>query len=228
MTSMQCGSGVRTHDESERVMTTERGWYPDPSDEHTMRFWTGTQWMGERVWDGTEWIDQIDPDMNVAPTATPQPTVAAPVATRPPMSRTAWLLFAGCAVAAVGSMLPWEQDTTPFGGQVSAGPSSVPGGVAMLMALLAAVVWVGWPTRVGAMSKKRRVGLTVVAAALSIFAFGEFAALGNADLNGGSDLFGGTPTGGLSYHAGSGLYIYTAGVLAVWVGVVRAWLARRT
>jgi Protein of unknown function (DUF2510) len=226
-------------------MTSERGWYPDPSNDHTMRFWTGTQWMGERIWNGTEWIDRNDSDSDGAPAATTAPTVAAPVATpvaapvttsaatRPPMTRTAWLLFAGCAVAAVGTMLPWEQDTTPFGGQVSAGPSSVPGGVAMLMGLLAAVVWVGWPTRVGAMSKKRCVGLTVVAAVLAIFAFGKFSALGNAastssaGASSGSDLFGNTSVG-LSYHAGSGLYIYTAGVLAVWVGVVRAWLARRT
>ena len=218
------------------MMTSERGWYPDPGNEHTMRFWTGTQWIGERVWDGAAWVDRFEPELESPPTAPPAPTPAAvPVSLRLPMSRTAWLLFGGCAVAAVGTLLPWEQDTTAFGGSVSAGPSSVPGGVAMLVALLAAVVWIGWPTREGALSKARRVGLTVVAALLTVFAFGKFAALGNAasaqsdlGVNSGSDLFGGTQTSvGLSYHAGSGLYIYTAGVLAIWVGVVRAWLSRR-
>ena len=77
--------------------------------------------------------------------------------------------------------------------------------------------------------------MTVVAALLTVFAFGKFAALGNAasnstnvGANSGTSLFGEPQTSvGLSYHAGSGLYIYTAGVLAIWVGVVRAWLSGR-
>jgi Protein of unknown function (DUF2510) len=208
-------------------MTTAPGWYPDPSNDHIMRFWDGTQWNAERSLSGTATVDAV-----ALPVLS---SVATKVATLPRLSRTAWCLFAGCAVAAVGTMLPWEQDTTSFGGQVTAGPSSVPGGLAVLLALLAAIVWIGWPARVGHLSKARCVGLTIVGALLAFFVFAKFAALGNAQSQssnlgsaGGSDIFGDAQTNlGLSYHAGSGLYIYGAGVVSICVGVVRAWFARR-
>ena len=60
------------------MMTSERGWYPEPGNEHTMRFWTGTQWIGERVWDGTAWVDRIEPDTE-APATTPRVAGATPV-----------------------------------------------------------------------------------------------------------------------------------------------------
>ncbi|HTK16942.1 MAG TPA: DUF2510 domain-containing protein [Acidimicrobiia bacterium] len=209
-------------------MNTAPGWYPDPSDDRIMRFWDGTQWNAERSLSGTATVDDVPP-------AASGSTVVKTKISVPRLTRTGWFLFAGCAVAAVGTMLPWEQDTTPLGGQLTAGPSSVPGGVAMLLALLGLIVWIGWPARDGQLSKARCVGLTIVGALLMFFVFAKFAALGNAqsqsanlDTSGASDLFGVPQTNlGLTYHAGSGLYIYGAGVVAICVGVVRAWFARR-
>jgi hypothetical protein len=203
-------------------MTTAPGWYPDPTEERTMRYWNGTQWQGERT-------------LMVAG-ATPEPQLpvadtSAPIAIRMPMTTTSWFLFGGAALAALGSLLPWEQDTTPFGTHVTAGPTSVPGAAAMLLGLLAAVVWIAWPTRTGNLTKARRVGLTVVIAALTFFVFAKFAALGNAqssanaDSNSGTDLFGTGAT--MTYGAGLGLYIYAAGNVALWIGAARAWRARR-
>ena len=168
--------------------------------------------------------DPTEPQLTVADTP-------APIAIRMPMTTTSWFLFGGAALAALGSLLPWEQDTTPFGTHVTAGPTSVPGVAAMLLGLLSAVVWIAWPTRTGNLTKARRVGLTVVIAILTFFVFAKFAALGNAqrsanaDPNSGTDLFGAGGT--MTYGAGLGLYIYAAGNVALWVGAVRAWRARR-
>lgn len=203
-------------------MTTAAGWYPDPTEENTMRFWNGTQWQGERHLMGADAAPE--PQLPAADTF-------APAATRMPMTTTSWFLFGGAALAAVGSLLPWEQDTTPFGTHVTAGPTSVPGAAAMLLGLLAAVVWIAWPTRTGNLTKARRVGLTVVIAALTFFVVAKFAALGhaqssaNADPNSETDFFGTGAT--MTYGAGLGLYIYAAGNVALWIGAVRAWRARR-
>jgi hypothetical protein len=40
-------------------MTTEAGWYPDPDDPHTTRYWDGIAWAAQRRWDGTAWV-QVD------------------------------------------------------------------------------------------------------------------------------------------------------------------------
>lgn len=203
-------------------MTTAPGWYPDPTEERTMRFWNGTQWQGER----TLMVADAAPEPQL-----PAAEGSAPMAIRMPMTTTSWFLFGGAAVAALGSLLPWEQDTTPFGTHVTAGPTSVPGAAAMLLGLLAAVVWIAWPTRTGNLTKARRAGLTVVIAALTFFVFAKFAALGNAQssANAGADqgtnLFGSGTT--MTYGAGLGLYIYAAGNIALWIGAARAWRARR-
>jgi hypothetical protein len=188
-----------------------------------MRFWDGSQYTAEHSVPATA--------AGAGAVSTVPTSVQAKAVAWPQLSRTAWALFAGCAVAAVGTMLPWEQDTTPFGGQLKAGPSSVPGGLALLLGLLAAIVWIGWPVRAGKLSKARCVGLTVVGAALAFFVIAKFTSLASAQHQSSSssaDLFGGETGLGLSYHAGSGLFIYSAGVASITVGIVRAWFARRT
>ena len=201
-------------------MTSAPGWYPDPSDHETMRYWDGTGWTHVAV-DGVAvasgWKPPATPGPHIAllsvvtPTSAsvpppPPPPVAPlrPVAVQvpnaglpfgtlpvPKLSPMARLLFAGVAVAAVGTLLPWEQDTI-LGRSVTRGPSDVAGGAALLLGLLAAVVWVGWPARVGKLAKRRLVGLTVLAAMLSFFVLAKLAALGNAqgaNSNSGSALF---------------------------------------
>jgi hypothetical protein len=209
------------------MTTAAAGWYADPSDDRIIRFWDGSQYTAEHNLSGVAAEGGI---VSTVPTSLQAKALA-----WPQLSRTAWALFAGCAVAAVGTMLPWEQDTTPFGGQLTAGPSSVPGGLALLLGLLAAIVWIGWPARAGRLSKARCVGLTVVGALLAFFVFAKFASLASAQSqssslgsSSGTDLFGDTQTSlGLSYHAGSGLYIYAVGVISICAGVARAWFARR-
>jgi hypothetical protein len=205
-------------------MTTAPGWYPDPTEANTMRFWNGTQWQGERTL-----MVSADTPENPAPAAqSPAPAGAAVLAMRTPMTPTSWLLFGGAALGAVGTLLPWEQDSTMIGTHITAGPAS--GGVALLLGLLAAVVWTGWPTRIGNLTKARRVGLTVLAACLTFFVFAKFAALGHAqssaDASSTTSMFGNQPT--ITYGPGLGLYLYSAGMVAVWIGTARAWRARRT
>ena len=95
------------------MMTSERGWYPDPSDEHTMRFWTGTQWLGTRTWDGTAWVDQVAPATDSRAAAPKEPAIASPTpagkvaaGTRPSISSTGYLLFGGAAVARLRRSCP--------------------------------------------------------------------------------------------------------------------------
>lgn len=212
------------------MMTSERGWYPDPSDEHTMRFWTGTQWVGTRTWDGTAWVDQVAPATDshaaapservIASPAPAKPAIASPApagkvaaATRPSISSTGYLLFGGAAVAALASFLPWVQATGLYGNTVSASPQG--GGPVFLMCLAAAVVWVGWPARLGGISTARRIGLSALSALLWIFVFSNFGDL--------STLQRQNPTAHIS--GGPGLYLYTAGVVALSISVVRTWLA---
>ena len=202
-------------------MTTAPGWYPDPSDERTMRFWNGSQWNAERSITG-----QVATASPAVGAQTFSPSVPASVAPRLPMTPTAWFLLGGSAIAALGSLLPWEQDTTALGTHVTAGPTSVAVGAAMLLGLLAAVVWIAWPSRVGSLSKARRLGVMAIAALLAFLVFAKFNAIATASSHrapADSDLglFGATST--MRYGPGFGLFVYGAGVMAIWIGVVRAW-----
>ena len=214
-------------------MTTASGWYPDPSNEQTMRFWNGTQWKGERSLGQVATAPVATAPLATAPVASADVVPAAApagAATRVPMTPNAWFLFGGAAIAALGSLLPWEQDTTPLGTHVTAGPTSVAGGAAMLLGLLAVVVWIAWPSRVGSLSKARRLGLMAVAGLLAFMLFAKLSALGNASTHSASadsglGVFGDTPS--MTYGPGLGLFVYGAGVAAIWIGITRAWLKGR-
>ena len=205
-------------------MTAAPGWYPDPSDERTMRFWNGSEWNAERSIAG-----QIATASPAAGAGIVSPSGPAGLATRFPMTPTGWFLLGGAAIAALGTLLPWEQDTTPLGTHVTAGPTSVAGGAAMLLGLLAAVVWIAWPSRVGSLSKARRLGVMAIAALLALFVFAKVNAIATASSHSASDsdlgLFGAVPS--MSYGPGLGLFVYGAGVAAIWIGAVRAWLNGR-
>src|SRR5438270_7596730 len=36
---------------------TQPGWYTDPADATTSRFWTGSAWSASRQWNGNQWIE---------------------------------------------------------------------------------------------------------------------------------------------------------------------------
>jgi hypothetical protein len=225
-------------------MTSIPGWYPDPSDDRIMRYWDGAQWKGERSLGGTAAVGDTEtaseaqtvappaPEVvaprvappTVAPPTIPPPAAAPPqapasapttVGSRVQISVTAWLLFGGAAIVALGSLLPWVQVTGLFGATISSSPQG--GGPVFLMALAGGVVWLGWPSRLGRVSKGRCIGVTLIVGLLSIFVFSNFGDISNYQQK--------YPGSGI--NAGPGLYIYTAGVVAIWVGVVRAWLALR-
>ncbi|MEY2476995.1 MAG: hypothetical protein QOG87_2310, partial [Actinomycetota bacterium] len=138
------------------------------------------------------------------------------------LSPIAWCVFAGSAVAAIGALLPWEQATMPFGVKLTAGPADSAGGVIMLWLLLAAVVWIAWPVRVEQLPKKRLIGLTVVLALLSFFMIAKWAGLGDAQSASSDDVLGEVLQ--VDIGPGLGLFLYSAGMIAIWVGVVRSWL----
>lgn len=150
-----------------------------------------------------------------APAPTAAPTARAPSTVFGQMSGNGWLLIAGAVAVFVGSLLPWVEATGGFGITVSASPRS--GGVVLFLILAAAVIALGWPATRGGLSMRRWIGLTLVAALLTLFAITNWSDL--------SDVENANP--GINVSAGGGLFLYTAGVAAIWVCVVRLLLARR-
>lgn len=211
-------------------MSTEPGWYPDPNDAGVMRFWSGNDWVGERIWDGAKWVDQVDPGTGSpgVTASTLDATSAAPPGLAPPVVRTArpaaqsasvsttgWILVGGAVAVVIGSLLPWAQASDAFGITVSASPRG--GGPVLLLVLAALGLYAGWPALRGGLSKRRLLGVAVIAAILTIFAITNWSDLGTLQSN----------DHDIQVNAGSGLYLYTAGVVALWVSVVRTWRPRR-
>src|SRR3954453_3206405 len=172
-------------------MASAVGWYPDPTDPAVQRYWDGSRWS-EAADAGVAAASDPPP---VAPTVV-TPPVAAPTVgfSIPTLSTTARLVFGGWGDPAIGPPVPWERDTTPFGGTVTQGPTDAGAGLVVLLALLAGVVWTAWPLREGSLSTRRLIGVTVLAAVLAMFVFGKLAALGNAQdkASSGADPFGNT------------------------------------
>jgi hypothetical protein len=135
----------------------------------------------------------------------------------PQLAPTAWILFGGCAVAAIGTFLPWARVTSGFGTEATFSPSG--GAVVFFLCLLGAVAWLGWPLGKAALSLTRRVSMTVLAGGLVLLAITNFSSFANANVGAGSD------TDVLSTHVqpGVGLYAYGLGVAAIVVAVVRIW-----
>jgi hypothetical protein len=204
------------------------GWFEDPTGRNLLRFWDGTQWTGHvQHHDGSS---ATDPTTLTVPAVPAEVVVSQFAVARGPMSSVGKLLPGGVAVAAVASFLPWVTVSGPFGVQTSATPSQ--GGViAYILVALAATTWAAWPATTGSLSKKRCVGLTIAVAFVSLYAVGAFYGLHQVQtqidaLGEAPSFFGATDIAKI--EPGLGLYIYTAAMLTLWVGVVRAWRTRRT
>jgi hypothetical protein len=201
------------------------GWYPDPTDERVMRYWNGAEWTTERA------LNVPAEEVARAPAA--QVSAFQTFTERFPMTKTAWFVFGGVALAAIGVLMPWEHDTTAVG-SISRGPTSAAGGAVLLFTLLAAVVWVAWPSRTEELSKARRISLGVLAAVLGFFVVAKFASLAHASAqahaqsaNADDELFAGLGSmTEISYGPGLGLFVYAAGVLTITIGLTHAWIAR--
>jgi hypothetical protein len=149
------------------------------------------------------------------PAAPPQPKLELPVR----MSATGWILCGGAAAVAVAALLPWSEASASALGVTVSSVSSSPsgGGPVLLIVLAAAALGFGWPSLRGELSKWRCLGLAVVAGVLSIFVVSNWSDLGQLQRN----------NPGVDVTAGAGLYLYTAGVVAIWVSVVREGLRWR-
>jgi hypothetical protein len=149
-----------------------------------------------------------------------------------PRATASNLMLAGAALVGVGALLPWEEDTGPFGVEVT---KNLPGGgVALVVGLAAFVAWTGWTLRSSRVSKSQHVGVVIVAAVLGMLALAKFGALAGAQHKVDAANNNG-PMGGflaehdlsLHYGAGSGLYLHFVGVVAMSIGIVRVWFSRR-
>jgi hypothetical protein len=147
--------------------------------------------------------------------AQPQPKPQMPVR----MSATGWILCGGAVGVAVAALLPWSQASASAFGVTVASVSSSPagGGPVLLIALAAAALGFGWPSLRGELAQRRWLGLVVVAGVLSIFVVTNWSDLSQLQRN----------NPGVQVTAGAGLYLYTAGVVALWVSVAREAVRRR-
>ena len=138
------------------------------------------------------------------------------------LSVTAWLLFGGFVIAAIGIFFPWQTVSYSAGGLGNLGSnnSALAGGARFAVLLvIAAAVWLAWPARSGSkMSVKRLIGFTIfVGLLVGVFLLGFSGVSDNNRIDAGS---------GESFSAGFGLLLYTAAVIAVVVGTVRVWMHR--
>jgi hypothetical protein len=202
------------------------GWHPDPRDPAVMWFWSGSEWTASRVWDGTNWVDRPDPGIRplgadtqgqavipTAPISAPSPAVAAVQMTGARLSTTGWLLCGGVAAVVIAALLPWSQ-ASELGVTVTTKPSG--GGPIFLIVLAGLALLIGWPGLGQKMQKRRALGLILMVAVISIFAITNWASLGNLQ----------TSHPDQKITAGSGLVLYTVGVVVLWVSAVRSWRSR--
>ena len=148
----------------------------------------------------------------------PQPLLSKDILAR--VSANGWLLCGGAAAIVIGSLLPWVAVSSDgIGIPISSSP---PGSAPLvLMALGAGALGFGWPVIRSKLSKRRLVGLAVVAGVLSIFVVTNWNDLSHLEQQAKS------AQSVIQVSAGSGLFLYTAGVVAMWVCVVRVSLSRR-
>jgi hypothetical protein len=202
------------------------GWHPDPRDPAVMWFWSGTEWTASRAWDGTNWVDRrdtgIEPRVTEPHAKGPGPVtpvnVLAPAetplqqtATR--LSPTGWLLCGGVAAVVVAALLPWAQ-ASELGITVSTKPSG--GGPVFLIVLAGLALLIGWPAVRQKVARRRALGLLLMVAIISIFAITNWNSLGDLQHTHRDE----------NITAGSGLVLYTVGVVVLWVSAVRTWRSR--
>ncbi len=133
-----------------------------------------------------------------------------------------WWLLGGAALVFIGSLLPWAQQSVDGYSSVSSHPGG--GGVIVFMVLAIAVVAAGWPLLTGGLPKRRLIGASAAATLLALFAVTNWSDLNSVQKQAAA-LGGGFET--VSVTAGSGLALYTVGVVVLCVLIVRLWLSLR-
>lgn len=130
-----------------------------------------------------------------------------------------WLL-GGVLLVFIGSLLPWAQ--TSVSGLVSVSSHPGGGGVVIFLALAICTIAAAWPLLTEVLSKRRLLGMTAVVAILALLAITNW-----SDLNTLQEQASGGGFVSVSVSAGSGLVLYTVGVVFLCVLVGRLWLFRR-
>ena len=138
------------------------------------------------------------------------------------VTRKGWWLLGGVLLVFIGSLLPWDQESVGGYSGISAHPGG--GGVVVFLLLAISTVAAARPLLTGALSKRRLVPTTVVVAILTLLAMTNW-----SDLHQVQQQAAGGPAGGyVTVSAGSGLVLYTVGVVVLCILVVRLWLSRRS
>jgi hypothetical protein len=201
------------------------------------RRWNGSEWVDSEAEPGSMPVNGLSaqspaPQSSAPQSPAPQPTVPIPVAPfnlasvqsqigalRVRMTATAWLLFGGAAVVVVSSFFPWIQGTISdgFGDSYSETESLSGAGRFIVIAFGIAIVAIGWPVMSNVtVSAKRRIGLTVLVAILTLLAL-LFTASASAAGN----------TSGISKPGpGFGTILCWVALVAVWLGLIRVWIRR--
>jgi hypothetical protein len=144
--------------------------------------------------------------------------------TIPRFLATGWFLIAGGLGVVIAGFLPWAQLSVEGVVVQSASPRG--GGPVVLIVLVAIALAFGYPAvNTRALVLWRRIGVTVPVLVLSIFVITNWTDLNSLQTQFNSSS-GGDAGGIASANAGSGLYLYTAAVIAIWIGVIRIWFAR--
>lgn len=142
------------------------------------------------------------------------------------VTKRGWWLLGGLALVFIGSLLPWSE----VDGASAGSPSG--GGVVVFLFLVICTVVTAWPLLTGMLSKRRLLGASATVALLTFFAITNWSDLSNLQQQANqanSEIPGIPGTGGsVTVSAGSGLLLYTVGVVVLCVLIVRLWLSRRS
>ncbi len=198
-------------------MTTpnQPGWYDDPQDPNTQRYWDGRGWTPHRQ--RRPLSGPVSPGGRGPMASAGPPTVEGFTAG---MSVTAWIVVAGLVVTAISTFLPFATESARLFGQ-TLGSREIPApGAAkfVVIALVAVAVGLVFPVLPGSnVAVGRLIGLSVVVgllAGLTIVWFNTVAAENDKGL------------GVLQIKPAFGLMVYAAAVIVTAVGVVRLWIER--
>jgi hypothetical protein len=138
----------------------EPGWYADPWQQASHRWWNGQQWTSD-----VRTQPAAGPATPPPIVASAQGTAAAAVSGSPVVP---WLFFGGAAAVVVGSLLPWAEVTAPFIGTVTKSGTDGDGVLTLIGALV--IAGLGFLAFGSRRSRGAIIGSLVVAGLIALVA----------------------------------------------------------